>query len=80
MRSGAYVILIFTIFTHSSLAKGLNFTFHNITIPDTNETKIDTAKVDSTTGKNFFNKKFVLKPYNQLNRPQFHPLLFMPSN
>jgi len=80
MRSGAYVILFFTFFTLSSLAKGLNFSFHNITFPDTNVTKIDTAKVDSTTGKNFFNKKFVLKPYIQLNRPQFHPLLFMPSN
>ena len=44
MRSGAYVILFFTYFTLSSLAKGLKFSFHIITFPDTNVTKIDTAK------------------------------------
>ncbi|MFN3134145.1 MAG: cell surface protein SprA [Candidatus Kryptonium sp.] len=80
MRSGVYVILSFAFFTFSSLAKGSSFSSNNVAFPDTNVTKVDTVKYDSTVGENFFNKKFVLKPYTHLNRPQFHPLFFMPSN
>lgn len=79
MRSGVCAILFFVSFTLSSLANG-SISSNNTSLPDTSAAKVDTVKLDSTAGENFFNKKFELKPYVQLNPPKFHPLSFTPSN
>lgn len=83
MLSRVYVILIIAILPVVAVANYSNFYFFasSDTIPsDTSLTKFDSTAVDSTARVKIFNKKFVLKPYIQLNNKNPHPLLFAPSN